>query len=243
MEASTEVKIFPKPKKVARKVAREIKKLILESDREPFHIALSGGSTPQKLFKALVKKHHDSIPWERVHFWWGDERCVNPDSDESNFRMANETLFLKISIPSKNIHRIRGESNPEKEALRYSDELSKQLEMKRNIPVFDLILLGLGEDGHTASIFPDRIDLFQTDSLCAVAGHPETGQKRITLTGKVINNARNIFYLVTGESKAKRVSEIMNNENAAKELPAWHVEPINGLLTWFIDEPAASQIS
>lgn len=243
MEASTEVKIFSKPKKVARKVARELKKLILETNHERFDIALSGGNTPKKLFKALVKKHHESIPWERVHFWWGDERCVKPDSDESNFKMANENLFLKVGVPSKNIHRIHGESNPEKEAGRYSDELSKNLELRRNIPVFDLILLGLGEDGHTASIFPNRNDLFQTDSLCAVAGHPETGQKRITLTGKVINNARNIFFLVTGESKAKRVSEIMNNENTAKELPAWHVEPINGSLTWFIDEPAASQIS
>ncbi len=243
METSTEVKIFPKPKKVARKVAREIKKLIVESNRERFDIALSGGNTPKKLFKSLVKKHSDSIPWERVHFWWGDERCVKPDSDESNFKMANENLFLKVGISTKNIHRIHGESNPEKEAERYSGELKKQLELRKSIPVFDLILLGLGEDGHTASIFPGRNDLFQTDSLCAVAEHPDTGQKRVTLTGNVINNARNIFFLATGESKAKRISEIMSSEDSAKELPAWHVVPVNGSLTWFIDEPAASQIS
>lgn len=243
MEFSTEVRIFPKPKKVARKVAREIKKLILESKHERFDIALSGGNTPQKLFKALVKKHHDTIPWERVHFWWGDERCVKPDNDQSNFRMANEHLFVKIPVPSKNIHRIHGENNPATEADRYAAEIKKHLKMKDGVPAFDLILLGLGEDGHTASIFPGRPDLFHTNSLCAVAEHPETGQKRITLTGKILNNASNIFFLVTGEGKAKRISEIMNNEEEAKMLPAWHIQPVSGSLTWFIDEPAATQIS
>jgi 6-phosphogluconolactonase len=243
MAASTEVKIFLKPKKVARKVAREISKLILESNRKRFDIALSGGNTPKKLFKALVKKHHDSIPWERVHFWWGDERCVMPDDEESNFKMANENLFQKISVPSKNIHRIKGENNPESEAKRYSDELVTHLGKKENVPVFDLILLGLGEDGHTASLFPNRLDLFQTDNLCSVTEHPKTGKKRITLTGKVINNAKYIFFMVTGENKAKRISEIMNNEEVARQHPAYHVEPNKGSLIWFIDEPAASQIS
>lgn len=243
MAESTEVKIFLKPKKVARKVAREINKLIQESNRKRFDIALSGGSTPKKLFRALVKKHHDSIPWERVHFWWGDERCVSPESEESNFRLANESLFQKIPVPSKNIHRIHGENIPETEAKRYSDELMMQLQIVENVPLFDLILLGLGEDGHIASIFPDHLDLFHTDSYCAATEHPETGQKRITLTGKVINHARNIFFMVTGENKALRVSEIMNNEEVAKKHPAWHVDPIHGSLTWFIDEPAASQIS
>lgn len=243
MAASIEVKIFPKPKKVARKVAREIKKLILESNRKNFHIALSGGNTPKKLFKALVKKHHDSIPWERVHFWWGDERCVSPESEESNFKMANENLFQKIPVPAKNIHRIHGEDLPEAEAKRYSGELMMQLEKKGNVPVFDLILLGLGDDGHTASIFPGQLELFQTDKLCAAAEHPDTGQKRITLTGKVINRASNIFFMVTGENKAKRISEIMNNEEVAKNHPAWYVDPSQGSLTWFIDEPASSQIS
>ncbi len=243
MAVSTEVKIFLKPKKVARKVAREINKLIKESNRKRFDIALSGGSTPKKLFRALVKKHHDTIPWERVHFWWGDERCVSPESEESNYRLALEILLQKIPIPSKNIHRIHGENTPEAEAIRYSDELMMQLQNTDNIPVFDLILLGIGEDGHTASIFPGRLDLFQSNNFCAVATHPETGQQRITLTGKVINNAKNVFFMVTGENKAIRVSEIMNNEEAAKKHPAWHVDPVHGSLTWFIDEPAASQIS
>jgi 6-phosphogluconolactonase len=243
MAASTEVKIFPTPKKVTKKVAREIKKLILESKQKRFNIALSGGQTPKKLFKTLVKKHSDSIPWNRVHFWWGDERCVSPDSDESNFRLANENLFLKIALPARNIHRIQGENNPEIEAKRYSEELMKHLEVSEKVPVFDLVLLGMGEDGHTASIFPGRLDLTHNENFCAVAEHPETGQKRITLTGAVINNAKNIFFLVTGESKAARLSEIMNNEEVARQHPAYYIEPRNGTLTWFIDEQAASEIS
>jgi 6-phosphogluconolactonase len=243
MAVSTEVKIFLKPKKVARKVAREINKLIQESNRKRFDIALSGGSTPKKLFRALVKKHHDTIPWERVHFWWVDERCVSSESEESNFRLANENLLQKIPIPARNIHRIHGEDIPEAEAKRYSDELMMHLEKRVNVPVFDLILLGLGEDGHTASIFPGQLELFQIDNFCAATEHPDTGQKRITLTGKVINHAKNVFFMVTGESKAVRVSEIMNNEEVAKNHPASHVDPVHGSLTWFIDEPAATQIS
>lgn len=243
MAHSTEVKIYTKPKKLARRVAREINKLIRESNRKRFDIALSGGSTPKILFKALVKKHNDSIPWERVHFWWGDERCVSPESDESNFKLAKDNLFQKIPVPLKNIHRIHGEDDPEVEAKRYADELLTQLGKLENVPVFDLILLGLGEDGHTASIFPGQLDLFHSDRLCTVTQHPETGQNRITLTGKVINKARNIFFMVTGESKAPRVSEIMNNEQVAQNHPAWHVDPSPGILTWFIDDPAASQIS
>ncbi len=243
MAASTEVKILTKPKKVSKKVAREIKRLVLESNRKRFDIALSGGNTPKKLFKLLAKKHQGTIPWERIHFWWGDERCVDPDNKESNFRMANKNLFLKIPIPSKNIHRIYGENNPRDEAKRYSDEIFNHLNNIDDIPVFDLILLGLGDDGHTASIFPGHLELFQSEKLCEVSAHPGSGQKRITLTGKVINNARNIFFMVTGEGKAKRVSEIMNNEEVARKHPAYHVEPRNGSLIWFIDEAAASQIS
>jgi 6-phosphogluconolactonase len=243
MATSTEVKIFTKPKKVSKRVAREIRQLILESGRKRFNIALSGGNTPKKLFKTLVKKHHDSIPWDRVHFWWGDERCVAPDSEESNFRLASENLFQKIPIPAKNIHRIKGENNPESEAERYSGELVKQIDRKEDIPVFDLILLGLGDDGHIASIFPDQLFLFHSENLCVVAEHPLTGQKRVTLTGKVINNAKNIFFLVTGEGKAKRIAEIMNNEKVARKHPAYFVEPRNGLLTWFLDEAAASKIN
>jgi 6-phosphogluconolactonase len=243
MAASTEVKIYPKPKKVCKAVAREMRKLTQSSSQPRFHIALSGGNTPNKLFKILAKKHKETIPWERIHFWWGDERCVSPTSDESNFKMANDFLFSRVGVPTRNIHRIKGEKKPEEEAQRYAADICKNLINRGEVPVFDLILLGLGDDGHTASIFPDQLEIFEENRNCVATKHPLTGQNRITLTGRVLNNANRVFFLVTGENKSMRVSEIMNNEEAAKLLPAYYIEPKNGSLIWFIDEPAASRIT
>ncbi|SHE76831.1 6-phosphogluconolactonase [Mariniphaga anaerophila] len=243
MTASTEVKIYPKPKKVCKAVAREILKLTQDSPQQRFDIALSGGNTPKKLFKILEKKHKDTIPWDRIHFWWGDERCVPPTSEESNFKMANDFLFTQVPVPPQNIHRVKGENPPEEEAKRYAEEIDSSLTHRGEVPVFDLIILGLGDDGHTASIFPNRLELFEEKRNCVVAQHPASGQNRVTLTGKVLNNASRIFFLVTGENKAMRVSEIMNNDEAAKLLPAYYIEPQNGSLIWFIDEPAASKIT
>jgi 6-phosphogluconolactonase len=157
--------------------------------------------------------------------------------------MANELLFSFVDIPAENIHRIKGENDPEEEALRYSGEIRKNLTQARGSYVFDLIILGMGEDGHTASIFPDNLGLIDDKRLCAVARHPSSELKRVTLTGSVIKNARKIFFMVTGTNKANRVSEIMNNEETAKLLPAYYIEPAYGTLIWFIDEAAASQIS
>ncbi len=243
MAASTEVKIYPKPKKVCKAVAREIRKMTEGSPRPRFDIALSGGNTPKKLFKILAKKHKDTIPWEHIHFWWGDERCVLPTSDDSNFKMANDFLFSRVPVPSKNIHRIKGENSHEEEAKRYAAEMNKNLNHREEVPVFDLILLGLGDDGHTASIFPDQLEIFEESRNCVATKHPLTGQKRITLTGRVLNNASRVFFIVTGESKSMRLAEIMNNDGAAKLLPAYYIEPKNGSLIWFADEPAASKIT
>lgn len=243
MAVSIEVKIYPELKKLSRAVAGEIDKIVQSSLQQQFHLALSGGNTPKKLFKILAEDYKDKIPWERIHFWWGDERCVSPISDESNFKMANDLLFTQIPVPSKNIHRIKGENFPQEEAERYAGEISKNLLSRNGFPVFDLILLGLGDDGHTASIFPDRMNLLDDSHITAVAEHPQTGQKRITLTGKVLNNANRVFFLITGENKALRISEIMNNEEAAKKLPANYIDPTHGELIWFLDEAAASKIS
>ncbi|WP_340110809.1 6-phosphogluconolactonase [Maribellus mangrovi] len=243
MEHSTEVKIYKTPKKVYKGIAKSIIKLARESNQKVFDIALSGGNSPKGLFKKISKKYKDEIPWERIHLWWGDERCVGPDSDESNYKMTVDYLLSNIDIPEGNIHRIRGEEDPEKEALRYSKELEETLNSRGKDPVFDLIILGLGDDGHTASIFPDQIELFEYPENCAVAEHPLTGQKRITLTGNVLNNANRIYFLVTGANKAMRISEIMNDSEAAKLLPAYYIAPKNGDLIWFLDDEAASLIS
>ncbi len=243
MGVQTEVRIFAKPKNVYNAIAKEIIKLTQNSKQEVFDIALSGGNSPKGLFKKLSKKYIDVIPWERINFWWGDERCVFPEDEQSNFKMTRDYLFSNISVPEKNIHRIRGEADPEQEALRYAEEMETSLNSRGKFPVFDIIILGLGDDGHTASIFPDQLELIDDEKHCAVAQHPITGQKRITLTGNVINNANQIFFLVTGEQKAMRIAEIMNDNDAAKLLPAYYILPANGELIWFLDDKAASLIS
>jgi 6-phosphogluconolactonase len=242
MENNIEVKVTDSPKKLAKRVAKAIAGMVHKTGKERIHIALSGGTTPRILFERLALKYGELIEWNKIHLWWGDERCVDPGSSESNFRMTEESLISKVSIPKDNIHRIRGEAIPEEEAIRYGEEIRRLLHIKGDLPVFDLVLLGLGEDGHTASLFPDNLELLQSDKLCSVAIHPQSGQKRITLTGKVINNAHNIFFMVTGSGKARRVSEIMNNLPEAKSLPAYHILPLHGRLTWYLDTQASEMI-
>lgn len=242
MVPEVEVKIAESSKKLAKSAAKAMVRLIQNAGTHRFDVALSGGSTPYRLFRRLARKHKESIDWHRVHFWWGDERCVDHDSAESNYKMAYESFLSELEIPDENIHRVRGETDPEGEAARYGNEISEMLNSREDWPVFDLVLLGLGEDGHTASIFPDRMDLLTSDHVCAVAVHPQSGQKRITLTGRVINNASTIYFLVSGEGKAERISEIMNNDEKAFSLPAYHILPVSGNLTWFLDEDASEMI-
>ncbi len=242
MTTETEVRIFETPKKVYKAIAKEIVKHAQKTNQPRFDIALSGGNSPKGLFKKMSKKYRNSIPWDRIHFWWGDERCVSPHDAESNYKMTVDYLLSKINIPKENIHRIKGERNPDEEAQRYSEEITLNLNSRNDIPVFDLIILGMGSDGHTASIFPNQMELLNTEKICEVAQHPNSGQKRITLSGRVINNANRIFFLVTGENKAMRISEIMNDTDAAKQLPAYHISANSGRLIWFLDDAAASKI-
>ncbi len=242
MATSTEVKIFESPKKVYKALAKEFYKLTLSSKQPRFDLVLSGGNSPLALFDRISEKYSDKINWKRIHLWWGDERCVQPDNDASNFFHANEHLISKVSIPVENIHRIKGEEDPQKEAERYSGEIKKNLNYRGDNPVFDIVILGLGEDGHTASIFPDQLELFEDEKICAASKHPLSGQNRITLTGRVLNNASIVCFLVTGNKKSQRIAEIMNDDEAAKLLPAYYISPKNGKLIWFIDEAAGSKI-
>ena len=236
------VKIFSSPYELAEKFADEMVNLIMESagQKKFFTIALSGGSTPGLLYDLLIEKYAQYVPWQYVHFFWGDERCVSPDKPESNFGMAMRKLLSKIEIPSLNIHRIKGEEDPVWEAIRYSEEIALLTLKRENLPSFDLILLGLGEDGHTASIFPGHLDLFNSDKICEVASHPASGQKRITLTGRVINNATDVVFLVSGKKKAGVVEKMLKNNPLALNYPASFVVPVHGRLSWFIDQEAGS---
>lgn len=216
---------------------------ILIANKETVHMALSGGSTPKIVFDELAANFQEDIDWSNVHLYWGDERCVEPSDDQSNYKMTVDHLISKINIPKKNIHRIKGENNPEYEAKRYAGLLATQMPYEKGIPKFDLILLGMGDDGHTASIFPHEIELWYSERFCEVAVHPDSGQKRVTLTGKIINNADTVAFLVTGSSKAEKFIEIRNRSGAYKKYPARLVNPTSGRLLWFLDEAAAGLTS
>ena len=168
----------------------------------------------------------------------GDERCVPPDDRDSNFGMTKFHLLDHIDIPEENIHRIQGEIEPVDAALNYSKELNECLRHDL-VPVFDLVILGVGDDGHTASIFPHQIELWDAADHCVVATHPISGQQRISINGKIINSARAVTFLVTGNAKAERVKEIIEEEPHAVHYPASLVKPAAGTLHWFLDTESA----
>ena len=213
------------------------------SSRETVHIALSGGSTPTIVFDEIADNFLDDIDWKGVHLYWGDERCVEPSDDQSNYKMTLTHLISKIAIPEGNIHRIKGENKPAYEAKRYAELLEEALPKAHDIPQFDLVILGMGDDGHTASIFPYEIELWNSEKNCVVAVHPDSGQKRISLTGRIINNADTVVFLVTGGSKAEKFTKIKNRTGNYKSYPASLVQPSSGNLIWFLDEEAAGLTS
>ncbi len=237
-----ELHIFPNPEDLAEQVSALLMSWIEKSSDNKFHLAISGGSTPNLLFSVLATHFSDSPLWRKTHIWWVDERMVPPGDPESNFGVANKLLLSKITIPETNIHRILGETAPSREAENYSRQICEQIPMKDGWPRFDLIFLGIGDDGHTASIFPNQMKLLQSDQICAVATHPVTFQQRVTLTGRTINNAGKVCILVTGANKAERMSEIWSEGEKGKKLPAGWIHPIEGQSIWFADEKATTYI-
>lgn len=211
------------------------------SGKAQLNIAVSGGTTPEGIFRYLSEANDEPINWKNIRLYWVDERCVPPDNPESNYRMVKRSLIENINMPAENIFRIRGEAEPVVEADRYGTLLSEELPLLNNIPRFDLVILGLGTDGHTASIFPHNISLFSSAAYCAVSTHPVSGQKRITITGRVINNAADVVFLVRGQEKADIVRALISGDEYS-EYPASLVNPVNGYLTWLTDISAASLI-
>jgi 6-phosphogluconolactonase len=238
------IKVFSTPLDTAKALASYITSEIngILNISEKCTVALSGGTTPKLLFEILAARYAGAVNWDSVHFFWVDERCVPPDDKESNYGMAVKTFLSGIRIPSSNIHRIKGEDNPESEALRYSEELVEIASIRNGLPGIDIILLGMGDDGHTASIFPGNEDLFSSGSTYVTAVHPVTGQKRVTLTGKAINNAGEVIIFVTGRNKAGIAEKAINNKECKKKLPISCVNPLTGKLTWYLDDEAASML-
>jgi len=235
------LRIFANPEETAIVFGRYLMNKLDES--EEFHCALSGGSTPKLLFSFLAENYSSSENWSKLHVYWGDERCVPPDSEESNYKMTQDFLLSKVGIPESNIHRIKGEEEPTEEAKRYSQELLQSIPTSNGVPVFDMVILGMGDDGHTASIFPDQIGLLTSGNICEVATHPTSGQQRVTLTGQAINTSKEVIFLVTGEGKKERMAEVFNNQGDWEKYPVSYISPASGKLFWYVDQAAVSALA
>lgn len=234
-------KIFATADEVVFNLAEELKSF--SQLERPVHISLSGGSTPKMLFKLLASEPFaSSIQWENLHFWWGDERCVAPDDPESNYGEANSLLFSQVDLPAQNIHRILGENEPNAEAKRFADEMANVIPMKNGVPVFDWILLGVGADGHTASLFPGQTN-YDEPNLALIAPHPESGQIRVSKSAKVLQAAKRISYLVLGAGKVDIVYEINTTPADQLPYPAAKIQSMDGITEWYLDADAASKIA
>ncbi|HEY1583245.1 MAG TPA: 6-phosphogluconolactonase [Chthoniobacterales bacterium] len=214
-------------------ILREARSALAE--RGEFRIALSGGNTPRPIYAAFCRQAHD-LPWERVRFTFGDERCVPPDDPQSNYRMARESLFESCAIPEKSVLRMRGEIDPPLAAQEYEDALNLlATQHGETIYRHDLILLGMGDDGHTASLFPGTLALEEELSRVVSNFVPKFGNWRLTMTLPLLNQARHVLFLVSGEKNRELLEKVLGGD---AQYPAARVNPPNGQLTWMIGQPA-----
>ena len=229
------IKVFPGPPEVARAAAQHFVSL------SPQSVVLSGGSTPRVLYELLANPREpfrDQIAWAQTHFFFSDERHVPPDHPDSNYRMVNEAMFSRVPMPPENIHRVLAENpNAEDAAVAYETDLRKSF--GEAIPAFDLVLLGLGEDGHTASLFPHSPALKETERLVVAPWVEKLNTYRITMTLPVLNNGKSVVFLVTGASKAEILRTVMNTDRNPDLYPAQAISPTSGAVSWLVDEAAA----
>lgn len=230
-----EFKIFESPAEVARAAAKHWVNL------NPTSVALSGGSTPRALYQLLADPNEpfrEQIAWDKTHFFFTDERHVPPDHPDSNYRMVNEAMFSRVPVPQQNIHRIPAEQ-PIAQAAADAYESDLRRFFGEAIPAFDLLLLGLGEEGHTASIFPGSEVLSETQRLVAAPFVEKLNAYRITMTLPVLNNGKSVVFLVTGASKAEILRQVIETDKKPDLYPAQAISPTNGAVSWFMDKAAA----
>ena len=224
------IRVFENSRELARGAAEHF---VAVAQKDFFTVALSGGSTPKILYQLLAEDpFRTQVPWSRTHFYWSDERHVPPDHPDSNYRMAHEAMLSRVPVPESNVHRVPSENPSAQEA---ADEYEKIL-----VPRLDLILLGLGTDGHTASIFPGSEVLHETKRLVAAPWVEKLNTYRITMTLPLLNNGASVLFLVSGAEKAQIVKEVLEGPT---KYPAQFVQPTNGELIWMLDRDAASQLS
>ena len=212
------------------------------AERGRFTIALSGGGTPKPIYARLATpEHRDRIPWEMVHLFFGDERCVPPDDARSNYRMVCEAWFDHARIPAENIHRIHGEDDPTIEALRYEQEIARFYRTAA-FPAFDLILLGMGDNGHTASLFPGTAALREKERRVVAQYIEVMTTWRVTFTAPLINAARHVAFMAEGPGKAQMLQNVLEGPYQPDVWPSQLIQPASGELHWLVDAAAAAEL-
>lgn len=232
--------IYPSSIETARALILHIIKMMVDDSEKTFNIAFSGGSTPALMFDLWANEYKDITPWTRLKVYFVDERCVPPENLESNYGMMRSLMISSVPIPGENVFRIKGEEIPEKEAVRYSNIVQGHVSSQDGWPVFDVVLLGAGSDGHTSSIFPGQEKLLTSDKIYEVSHNPNNGQKRIAMTGCTIVNAKRVIFLITGRNKAEVVADICNSRDAG---PAAYVAHHAENVELFLDDFAAAKIN
>jgi 6-phosphogluconolactonase len=209
--------------------------------RGVFTAALSGGSTPKRLYSLLAERFQDRVPWSKVHVFFSDERCVPPDHPDSNYRMAYESLISRVDIPPENVHRMKGEKEPGDAAAEYAEDLRKVVG-REGMPKLDLILLGMGEDGHTASIFPGSEAVDEASNPVISQYVPKLNTHRLTLSPPVLMNGRRVLVLVTGPKKAAALEQVLQGPYEPEHYPAQLLREASGEVLWLVDPEAASVV-
>ncbi|HXF84418.1 MAG TPA: 6-phosphogluconolactonase [Anaerolineales bacterium] len=213
------------------------------AERGRFLVALNGGSTPLKFFQALATEYRHRINWSKTHVFWGDERCVPPNDPASNYAQAHEVMLSRVSIPEANIHRIKGELEPAEASRDYALTLKGFSSPPLDVPRFDLVYLGMGEDGHTASLFPGSPVNAAGPTLPVIAHYENRPAHRVTLTPLVFNQARMVVFMVTGEKKSVVLAEVLRGRYNPERYPAQRINPHDGKLIWLVDADAARHLS
>ena len=240
--------IEPDPAALALHAAHHLTELVEEAvaARGRARIAVSGGSTPKATFALLADPKHpflSRMPWDRLELFFVDERTVPPDNTESNYHMTRETLLSKVSMKPEQIHRMQGELTPEAAAAEYEFDLRRSFRLEgAEAPRFDVITLGMGDDGHTASLFPHTEAIHEMGRLVAANHVPQKDTWRITLTWPVINHAREVFFLIAGKDKADRLKQVFLGPRDVETLPSQLIWPASGILTLLLDKAAAAEL-
>jgi len=239
-----EISIFKDLEKLSRAAANIFVEQASQSiaERNRFLVSLNGGSTPTRLFQLLATDYREKVDWNKVHVFWGDERCVPPDDSGSSYGQARDILLSHVLIPNSNIHRIQGEFGPAEASKDYSLTLKGFATPPLEWPRFDLVYLGMGEDGHTASLFPGSpVDVIER-TMPVTAHYQDRPANRVTLTPIVFNEARMIVFMATGEKKAVTLAEVLSERYNPALYPAQRIDPESGRLIWLVDESAASKL-